>query len=81
MAQATWRRSRRMAVAAMCLSALAALAVMPAAAQQKLPPDIPRADGMIQTQYTMRYIEVEAGTGKPASSESSPTATWRDWRR
>jgi peptidylprolyl isomerase len=37
-----------------------------AIAQQKMPANIPPAEGMIVTQYAMRYIDVAIGSGKPA---------------
>jgi len=37
-------------------------------AQQKVPDSIPHVDGKIVNQYTMRYIEIEPGTGKPAEA-------------
>jgi peptidylprolyl isomerase len=36
--------------------------------QQKVPDSIPHVDGKVVNQYTMRYIEIEAGTGKPAEA-------------
>ncbi len=46
----------------------ALLFALTVSAQQKIPDSIPHVDGKIVNQYTMRYIEVETGTGKLAEA-------------
>lgn len=44
---------------------LAGLALLSACAGYRLPSGLPPAIGELRTQYTMRVIEIEPGTGKP----------------
>jgi peptidylprolyl isomerase len=52
----------------MRLIGFAILSALAAWAQPKVPDSIPHVDGKIVNQYTMRYIEIEPGTGKPAEA-------------
>jgi peptidylprolyl isomerase len=49
------------------------------AAQTKLPANIPKVEGKLVTQYTMRYIEVEAGSGKLAEAGMMLTVHYTGW--
>ena len=55
------------------------LLALAACAQQKIPDSIPRVDGKIVSQYTMRYIEIEPGTGKPAEAGMMLSVHYTGW--
>lgn len=48
-------------------------------AQPTLPDNIPKVEGKLVTQYTMRYIEVQAGTGKLAEPGMVYTVHYTGW--
>jgi peptidylprolyl isomerase len=58
---------------------LAILFALACAGQTKLPANIPKVEGKLVTQYTMRYIEVEAGTGKLAEAGMMLTVHYTGW--
>jgi peptidylprolyl isomerase len=47
--------------------------------REKLAASIPPATGQIKTQYTMRYIDVAMGTGKPAEAGKVFTVHYTGW--
>jgi len=48
-------------------------------AQPQIPASIPHIDGKIVTQYSMRYIEIQTGTGKPAEPGMVYTVHYTGW--
>ena len=63
----------------MRLIGFAILSALAAWAQQKIPDSIPHVDGKIVNQYTMRYIEIEPGTGKPAEAGMVLSVHYTGW--
>jgi peptidylprolyl isomerase len=51
-----------------CAVAVLAVCLAACAKREKLAAAIPPASGAIHTQYTMRYMDVAMGTGKPAEA-------------
>jgi peptidylprolyl isomerase len=58
---------------------LAAISAVSAFAQSKVPDSIPKAEGKITTQYTMRYIDVAVGTGKLAEPGKLYVVQYTGW--
>ncbi len=63
------------------LAAAAALALCGCATHQKFAVSIPKAAGPIRPQYTMRFIEVELGTGKTAEAGKVFVVHYTGWLR
>lgn len=55
---------------------IAALALW---AQPPVPESIPHVDGKVVTQYSMRYIDIQAGTGKLAEAGMVFTVHYTGW--
>jgi peptidylprolyl isomerase len=47
--------------------------------QPQIPDSIPHVDGKIVDQYTMRYIEIETGVGKPAEAGMMLSVHYTGW--
>ncbi len=55
------------------------IAALAACAQPKIPDSIPHVDGKITTQYCMRYIDIQPGTGKVAEAGMMFTVHYTGW--
>jgi peptidylprolyl isomerase len=63
----------------MRLIGFAILSALAAWAQPKMPDSIPHVDGKIVNQYTMRYIEIQPGTGQPAEAGKVFVVHYTGW--